>query len=110
MTRRTGKRPDPTRTQRLFGAAVVLTLLAVFLAIAPAPAQPATDPALRVDLNAATAHELQLLPGVGPTLARRIVADRHERGPYASVEDLQRVRGVGERTVHNLRSHATVGP
>jgi competence protein ComEA len=62
-----------------------------------------------VDLNTANAAELALLPGVGPTLALRIVDFRSVEGPFTSVEGLTEVRGVGARTVERLREHVTVG-
>lgn len=63
-----------------------------------------------VDVNHATAEELQLLPRVGPTLAARIVEEREHNGPFRSVSDLTRVRGIGPRTVEQLAPLATVGP
>jgi competence ComEA-like helix-hairpin-helix protein len=56
-----------------------------------------------VALNAATAAQLDCLPGVGPSLAGRIIADREARGPYDRVDDLDRVPGVGKRLVERLR-------
>ena len=61
-------------------------------------------------LNTATQAELELLPGIGPTLAVRILEDRQTHGPFRSVDDLQRVRGIGARTVDRLREYATTGP
>jgi competence protein ComEA len=63
---------------------------------------------LGVDLNFATGVELESLPRIGPVLARRIVEDRQRRGPFRSVEDLARVRGIGPATVRGLRSLAEV--
>ncbi len=63
-----------------------------------------------VDVNLATAEELQLLPRIGPTLAARIVEERERGGPFRSVQDLTRVRGIGPRTVERLAPLATVGP
>ena len=57
----------------------------------------------RIDPNTADATELDRLPRVGPTLAKRIVADRVEDGPFRSVEDLRRVRGVGARVLREAR-------
>ncbi len=48
-----------------------------------------------LDLNTASAGELETLPGIGPVLAARIVVDRAENGAYTGVSDLQRVDGVG---------------
>ena len=56
-----------------------------------------------VDLNAATAIELEALPGVGPVLASRIVAHRDDHGPFATVEDLLDVPGIGEAKLAQLR-------
>lgn len=62
-----------------------------------------------IDLNAADAATLSLLPRIGPTLAARIVDDRRANGPFASVDDVARVRGVGPRTVENMRKYVVVG-
>lgn len=56
-----------------------------------------------IDLNTATASELESLPGVGPVLAARIVAHRTDRGPFATVEDLLDVSGIGEAKLASMR-------
>jgi competence protein ComEA len=55
-----------------------------------------------LNLNRATAVELEGLPGIGPSLARRIVADRDARGPFATVAALDRVAGIGPALVSRL--------
>jgi competence ComEA-like helix-hairpin-helix protein len=62
-----------------------------------------------VDINTAGVDELVELPGVGSAIAARLVEDREANGPFASVEDLRRVKGFGEVRVERLASHATVG-
>ncbi len=62
-----------------------------------------------LDVNLASAEELQLLPRIGPTLAGRIIEERERGGPFRSVHDLARVRGIGPRTVERLMPLATVG-
>lgn len=62
----------------------------------------------RVDLNAASAEELETLPGVGPVLAARIVSHRDEHGPFAVAGDLRAVPGIGERTFQRLAPLVTV--
>jgi competence protein ComEA len=64
----------------------------------PPPATPG-----RVNLNAATQGELEALPGIGPALARRIIAGR----PYRSVEDLDAVPGIGPALMAKLRGLVT---
>ena len=66
---------------------------------APSPKAPA-GPALNV--NRATAIELEALPGIGAALARRIVADRESRGPFATAAALDRVPGIGPALVAKL--------
>lgn len=61
-----------------------------------------------VDLNRATAAELERLPGVGPVTAARIVVDREDHGPYESLEDLARVRGIGPALLDGLRDRVVV--
>lgn len=65
-------------------------------------------PDMRVDLNSASAAELSLLPGVGPTLAERIVEYRAQYGPFQSVAELDRVPGVGAAIVERVKPHATI--
>lgn len=61
-----------------------------------------------LNLNTASAMDLQRLPRIGPKLAQRILDERQER-PFASVEDLRRVRGIGAKTVEHVRPYVTVG-
>jgi len=63
----------------------------------------------RVDLNQATAQELESLSGIGPALARRIIEERGKQ-MFTSVDDLVRVQGVGPATVERIRPVARVGP
>lgn len=69
----------------------------------------AIDSERRIDINSAGVSELQLLPGIGPALAARIIAERDERGAFATLDDLTRVEGVGPRTISALRPFAIAG-
>lgn len=62
----------------------------------------------RIDLNTADATTLQTLPGVGPVTAEAIIAYR-EQTPFATVDDLLLVKGIGPKTVESLRDRVTVG-
>lgn len=64
----------------------------------------------QVDVNAADWPELSQLPGVGETLARRIVASRAAEGPFQRLEDLRRVQGIGAATLEALRPHVAPLP
>lgn len=71
----------------------------------PADTARALDPSVltRVNVNTASAAELETLPGIGPKRAADIIQDRESNGPYRSVDDMQRVKGIGPRTVEKLR-------
>ena len=56
----------------------------------------------KVNINRADAAELDTLPGVGPSTAEKIIADREANGPFASVEDLKRVSGIGDKKYEQL--------
>ncbi len=63
-----------------------------------------------VNLNSASAEELQTLPGIGPALAARIVAHRGSHGPFRSVEELEKVPGIGPATATRLRGRVHTTP
>ena len=67
-------------------------------------------PAGPIDVNLATAEELEALPGVGPVLAARIVADREARGPFTGMADLDRVSGIGPSLLARLDGKAMAHP
>lgn len=61
-----------------------------------------------VNLNTATQAELETLPGIGPTLAQAIIAERDRRGGFRSVNELRSVRGIGDKRFADLQSLVTV--
>lgn len=65
----------------------------------------ALDAARRVDINTASAAELERLPDVGPALAGRIIAYRTEHGSFRSLDDLSRVAGIGPKTIEAIRDY-----
>jgi competence ComEA-like helix-hairpin-helix protein len=75
-----------------------------------APPRLPPPPPPRVAVNTASAVELEALPGVGPVLAGRIVAEREARGPFRGVADLERVAGIGPATAARLAEHVELGP
>jgi len=75
-------------------------------AVRVVPARTATTTGL-VDVDLASAAELDRLPGIGPALAGRIVAEREERGPFGSLRGLERVRGIGPALAAKLAPHVT---
>jgi competence ComEA-like helix-hairpin-helix protein len=64
----------------------------------------------RVDPDRADASDWERLPGIGPALAKRILADREANGPFRSPEALLRVPGIGPRTLERIRPYLTGAP
>jgi competence protein ComEA len=80
------------------------------LPAAAAPAGTGADapPGPPVDLNQATADQLDALPGIGPATAAAIIATREEKGRFQSVDDLLDVRGIGDAKLADLRDRVKV--
>jgi competence protein ComEA len=94
---------------------VILALLApgstpVLPAVGVEDAVPAEDPGARININSATAEELEALPSIGEVIAARVIAYREQNGPFRSVDDLIHVEGISDRTIDEIRNLVTVGP
>jgi competence protein ComEA len=84
------------------------TAAPVFAAAPPVTRGPKPLPTSPINVNRASAVELQRLPGIGPALSKRIIEAREQR-PFASVDELRRVRGIGAKTLERIRPYVTVG-
>lgn len=71
------------------------------------PPQPAAGLTVRINVNTADAGLLDSLPRIGPALAARIIEYRNANGPFASLQDLVKVKGIGEKTVEELAPYVT---
>lgn len=63
----------------------------------------------KIDINHATAAELQQLKGVGEVVSERIVAYRDERGSFKTIQDIKNVKGIGEKVFENIKDLIRVG-
>jgi comEA protein len=61
-----------------------------------------------ININTASKDQLTLLPGIGETYAERIVVYRNNNGPYASVDEVEKVKGIGKRTLERLRPYIRI--
>jgi comEA protein len=84
------------------------SLLFSFAAIANA--QKKHPPANSVELNSASAAELQQVPGIGPATAKSIVNFREKSGPFKRVEDLLAIRGISKQALERMRPYLAVNP
>lgn len=69
----------------------------------PAPEEPAERAPARININEATAEELDLLPGIGPAKARAIIEYRETFGRFETPEQLMEVKGIGKKTFERLK-------
>ena len=92
-----------------FWAAIclVLGLMIVWLAHASPKKHPPAEP---LDLNSASAQELQQLPGIGPSVAKAIVDFREKSGPFRRVEELLAIRGITKERLEKIRPYVKVVP
>lgn len=103
------KKPDafsPIACRAMLGLTTALVLLTgayglVVMAAKPQVLPTIQDTTWKVDIHTATKPELQLLPGIGPTLARNIMEERRRAG-FIDAHDLDRVKGIGTKTVERL--------
>jgi len=72
------------------------------------PPSSAASSELRIDLNKATAVELAKLPGIGKTVAARIVAYRKENGRFQRAEEIMNVKGIGEKIFTRIQANVFV--
>ena len=63
---------------------------------------------LALDLNTATAEDLDALPGIGPALAQRIVDYRRDHGPFKRIDDLEQVSGIGPKKIEKIKPHLII--
>ena len=63
-----------------------------------------------LDLNRASAQDLERLPGIGPVLAGRIIQYRASRGMFHDIEQLREVKGIGPKKFEQIRAHVAIAP
>jgi hypothetical protein len=114
--RRRGRRPSSRGYSSLPGAAEALApdsatprkrRKAVKLSVAAPPKDIGVSPGGPIDLDRAQEWEILALPKVGPMLAHRIIANRDSLGPFGSIEELKRVKGVGDALASTISPYVT---
>lgn len=62
----------------------------------------------KIDINTATTEQLQLIPGIGPSIADRIIEYRTENGGFKTIEEIQNVNGIGEKKFNEMKPYIKV--
>ena len=98
-------------TLAIVAAAIAVSPIAVSAQDKPAASKAAAKPASTapVNINTASAAEFEGLPGIGATMAARIVEYRQKNGPFKKIEDLMNVQGIGEKSFLKLKPQITDG-
>jgi competence protein ComEA len=92
-----------TRKRGVHGLASTLVVLALALPTLAAESFRGT-----VNINTATAEQLEMLPGIGESRAQAVVAERKRSGGFKRVDDLLAVKGIGEASLDKLRPYLTL--
>jgi len=96
------------KTYRRFVAAVLAVALAALVTPGLAGAASKPQPTARVNVNTASVEQLTALPGVGPTLAARIIEYRQKSGAFRSTQELMNVKGIGEKNLARIEAWLSV--
>ena|SRR5208283_3954071 len=95
----------PRNRQTLLGG-LLLLMIAFMPGLLCAKKKPPAHP---VNLNTASSEELQLVPGIGPSTADKILQMRKSYGAFKSVDDLLAIKGIGPKRMEKMRKYLTVG-
>jgi competence protein ComEA len=91
------------------GLAMGLAAALLVLSVSGAFAQ-TNPPKAKVNINTASQAELESLPRIGPKVAQRIIDYRNQNGNFKKIEDIMKVKGIGEKLFAQIKDLITVGP
>ncbi len=83
-------------------------LVALTFAFVPGLLAAEAGPVDKVNINEATLEELAGVKFIGPTIAERIVKYRESSGPFSALEDLMKVKGIGQKTFEKIKDGVTL--
>jgi competence protein ComEA len=86
-----------------------LVLTSALMLVLAVPAHSQDNSAKKIDINSASVQELQKLPQIGAAVAQRIVDYREKHGKFSKIEEIMKVKGIGEKTFLKIKPLITVG-
>ena len=91
------------------GIVFPLVLTFALISVLVVPSHPQDTPAKKIDINSASVQELQKLPRIGAAVAKRIVDYREKHGKFSKIEEIMKVKGIGEKTFLQIKPLIMVG-
>jgi len=88
---------------------VASVILGLFLSFLPPLQADSKAESKKININTSSSAELQKLPEIGPKVAQRIIDYRKEHGKFKKIEEIMKVRGIGEKTFKKIKNLITVG-
>ena len=85
-----------------------LVLASALMLVLAVPSYSQDNPTKKIDINSASVQELQKLPQIGAAVAQRIVDYREKHGKFSKVEEIMKVKGIGEKTFLKIKPLITV--
>jgi len=91
----------------LFIGALILagSIIRFSHSLEPAQEEPAVAEILIIDINSASFEDLEKIPGIGPVMADRIIQYRLKNGAFKTIEDLKKVKGIGDKKAATISTH-----
>lgn len=101
--------PQERKVLLFIGVLILVGSFAKFLNKIPQGGEPPQiiSQKILIDVNQASGKDLEKLPGVGRAIAQRIISYRKQFGPFLSVEDLKKVKGIGDKKIQSMKDKVT---
>lgn len=90
------------------GLSLVLALVFFLVSLGVSFSQTSVPAKAKIDINTATSQELESLPRIGPKIAQRIIEFRTQNGNFRKIEDIMKVKGIGQKLFEQIKDRIVV--